>query len=107
MHEIERNDKIVNKIDKPMKRLKVANFLVNLSLALSVIGMLGCYWAYLIFDIPSLYAVMILIGTIVSLTGYKYAVEWQVKVFDDFLKATQTMINELKDPYHDEDDEDG
>ena len=106
MTEIERNDKIVNKIDKPMRRLKAAKFLVNLSLALSVIGMLGC-WAYLIFDIASLYAVMILIGTIVSLTGYKYAVDWQAKVFDAFLKATRTMINELKDPYHDEDDEDG
>lgn len=103
MTEIERNDKIVNKIDKPMKRLKTAKFLVNLSLTLSVIGMLGC-WAYLIFDIPSLYAVMIMIGTIVSLTGYNYAVDWHAKAYNTLFKATQQMIDELNDPYHDEDE---
>ncbi len=103
MTEIERNDKIVNKIDKPMRRLKIAKFLVNLSLALSVIGMLGC-WAYLIFDIASLYAVMILIGTIVSLAGYKYAVDWLAQVELDFLKATQQMIDELNDLFHNEDE---
>jgi len=102
MHDTKTNSAIIARTAILMRRLNRMRYLVWFSIVMMLSGVVALLY-HLAVGLPSPYAGVALFGAILSYISWVEARSLRKKAWMEFLRSCEKMVDDMTDPYHDED----